>query len=67
MHPMRPVVLLLSFALALLLARGVKIRIANAETHDEQGTSRAVNIIVLIGIGNTINIHHAKVAHADAP
>lgn len=62
MHPMRPAVLLLSFALALLLARGMTIRVVNAETRDEQGALRALNVMALIGISNNINIHHAKVA-----
>jgi len=65
MPNIRPIVLLLTFALALLLARGVKIRIANADTHDEQGARRAVNVMVLVGFGNNINVHQAKVATTD--
>lgn len=67
MHTTRPLALLLTFALSLLLTRGMTIRVVNDETRDEQGALRAPNVMMLIGISNNINIHHAKVAHDHAP
>ncbi|MDW8171624.1 MAG: hypothetical protein RML73_03985 [Anaerolineae bacterium] len=48
-------------------ARGDNPRCANTETRHEPDLQRAFSVMVLIGIGNTINIHHRDTAHDDAP
>jgi hypothetical protein len=50
---------------AFVLLRGV--RIATSEQRDENGKRISLNLMVVVGIGNTINLNDARINYHEEP